>query len=178
MQGAFAVAVPALALSRGVPAIGGVLIGTLSIGGIAGALIYGGGRWRADASMRLLGLLCVMGLGATLLIFLPALPVVGIGLAVVELALNPSFTTMSLLVDRHSSARAAEAFGWMSTAVGGGTAAGSATAGALAQHLGLPPSFLAPAIAAYCALLLAAVMQGRLRRDPALSVVASTTAHA
>jgi MFS family permease len=68
--------------------------------------------------------------------------------------LNPAFATTSLLIDRHGGSRGAEAFGWMSTAVGGGTAAGNAIAGALAQRNGFPPAFFAAAVAAYAALLI------------------------
>jgi MFS family permease len=172
--GALQVATPALALSRGVPALGGVLIAALSVGGVTGALIYGARRWSADPSVRLLSLLCVVGVAATLLIVGPPLPVVGLGLALVGLALNPVFTTASLLVDRHSGPRAAESFGWMSTAVGGGTALGSAAAGALAQDAGILSAFLAAAVAAYVAVIVAALARGRLGRVPADRRMSST----
>ena len=81
--GALQVATPALALSRGAPALAGVLIATLSVGGITGALVYGGRRWTSDPAVRLLSLLCVIGIGATLLAIGPPLPVVGVGLALV-----------------------------------------------------------------------------------------------
>ena len=162
--GALQVATPALAIARGIPAVSGVLIAALSVGGIAGALLYGARRWAADPSRRLLALLCFVGIAATPIVVLPQLVIVGVLLAFVGLAVNPSFTTISLLVDRHGSSRAAEAFGWMSTAVGGGTAVGNAAAGALAQHEGLNAAFLAAALAAYAAVLVAVVMQGRLRQ--------------
>jgi len=161
--GALQVATPALALARGVPALAGVLIAALSVGGIVGALVYGGRRWRGDPGGRLLGLLCVLGIAATPLAAVPPLLIVGALLAFVGLALNPSLTTTSLLVARYSPTRSAEAFGWMSTAIGGGTAAGNAAAGALAQHNGFSTAFLAAAIAAYGAVLVAAVARRRLR---------------
>jgi MFS family permease len=166
--GALQVATPALALTRGVPALAGVLIAALSVGGTIGALLYGGRRWRVDPSGRLLGLLCLVGIAATPLAALPPLIVVGALLAFVGLAMNPALTTTSLLVDRHSETRSAEAFGWISTAIGGGTAAGSATAGALAQHNGFATAFLAAAIAAYGAVFVAAMARGQLSRDPVL----------
>jgi MFS family permease len=165
--GSLQVATPALALARGAPALAGVLIAALSVGGITGALIYGGRRWTADPSVRLLGLLCIIGIAATLLALGPPLPVVGAGLALVGVGLNPVFTTASLLIDRHSGPRAAESFGWMSTAVGGGTALGSAAAGALAQFAGVRAGFVAAAIAAYVAVVIAALARRRLGRMPA-----------
>jgi MFS family permease len=163
--GALEVATPALALARGVPALAGVLIAALSVGGIVGALLYGGWHWRVDPSGRLLGLLCLLGIAATPLAAVPPLAVVGALLAFVGLAMNPALTTTSLLVDRHGESRSAEAFGWISTAIGGGTAVGSATAGALAQHSGFSTAFLAAALPAYGAVLVAAMARGRLRRE-------------
>jgi MFS family permease len=172
--GSLQVATPALALSRGAPALGGVLLAALSVGGITGALIYGARRWTADPSLRLLSLLCIIGIAATVLVLGPPLPLVGVGLALVGVGLNPVFTTASLLIDRHSGPRAAESFGWMSTAVGGGTAAGSAAAGALAQSAGVRSAFLAAAIAAYVAVIIAALARGRLGRTPADRKMSST----
>jgi MFS family permease len=152
--GVFQVAAPSLAIARGVPAVGGVLIAAVSVGGITGAVLYGGIRWRADPARRLILLLGLLAIATTALLAVLPLAVVGALLALGGLALNPSFATTSLLIDRHGGSRGAEAFGWMSTAVGGGTAAGNAIAGALAQHNGFPPAFFAAAVAAYAAVLL------------------------
>ncbi len=164
--GAMQVAAPALAIARGAPALGGVLIAALSVGAIVGALLYAGRRWNRDPSIRLLALLCVVAIAATPLALAPPLVAVGVLLALVGFALNPVFTTTSLLIDRHSRHRTAEAFGWMSTAAGGGTAAGNALAGVLAQHNGVSTAFLSAAIAAYAAVLVAALARRRLGRTP------------
>jgi MFS family permease len=160
--GVFQVAAPSLALARGVPALGGVLIAAVSVGGISGALLYGGVRWRADPARRLILLLGLLALATTPLAAVLPLAVVGALLALGGLALNPAFATTSLLIDRHGGARGAEAFGWMSTAVGGGTAAGNAVAGALAQRNGFPPAFFGAAVAAYLAVVLTLVTLRRL----------------
>jgi MFS family permease len=152
--GVFQVAAPSLAIARGVPAVGGVLIAAVSVGGITGAVLYGGIRWRADPATRLILLLGLLAVATTALAAVLPLVVVGALLALGGLALNPSFATTSLLVDRHGGSRGAEAFGWMSTAGGSGTAAGNAVAGALAQHNGFPPAFFAAAVAAYVAVLI------------------------
>ncbi|HVC04503.1 MAG TPA: hypothetical protein VND88_07485 [Candidatus Acidoferrales bacterium] len=62
----------------------------------------------------------------------------------------------------------------MSTAVGGGTALGSAAAGALAQGSGVLSAFLAAAGAAYVAALIAAIARGRLARVPSDRRMSST----
>lgn len=154
MLGVFQVAAPSLAIARGLPAIGGVLIAAVSVGGISGAVLYGAIRWRADPATRLILLLALLAVATTALLAVLPLAAVGALLAVGGLALNPAFATTSLLIDRHGGARGAEAFGWMSTAGGGGTAAGNAVAGALAQHNGFPPAFFAAAVAAYAAVLI------------------------
>jgi MFS family permease len=152
--GVFQVASPSLAIARGVPALGGILIAAVSVGGITGALLYGGVRWRADPLARLILLLGLLAVATTALVAGLPLAVVGLLLAIGGLALNPAFATTSLLIDRHGGSRGAEAFGWMSTAVGGGTAAGNAVAGALAQRNGFPPAFFAATVAAYAALVI------------------------
>ena len=160
--GVFQVAAPSLALARGVPALGGVLIAAVSVGGISGALLYGGVRWRADPARRLILLLGLLAVATTPLAAVLPLAVVGALLALGGLALNPAFATTSLLIDRHGGSRGAEAFGWMSTAVGAGTAAGNAVGGALAQRNGFPPAFFAAAVAGYLAVILTLVTLRRL----------------
>jgi hypothetical protein len=88
----------------------------------------------------------------------PGLIVLGAVLALVGLPLNPSLTTISLLVDSHvSPASAAEAFGWLSTGIAGGTGLSSALAGAV-SHPGDPrPAFVVATIAAASATVLVAL---------------------
>jgi predicted MFS family arabinose efflux permease len=81
--------------------------------------------------------------------------------------LNPALTTMSLLVDDHTPRRAAEAFGWLSTATAAGAGAGSAIAGVLAQHHGSASAFLTATIAAAAATLLTALTRTILQRPTA-----------
>ena len=66
--GALEVAVPVLTTAHGSPAAAGLLIAALSLGGIAGAVVYGKARWRADPAVRLLLLLAVMTLWLILLV--------------------------------------------------------------------------------------------------------------
>jgi MFS family permease len=154
MLGVFQVAAPSLAIARGLPAIGGVLIAAVSVGGISGAVLYGAIRWKADPATRLILLVVLLAVATTALLAVLPLVAVGLLLAVGGLALNPAFATTSLLIDRQGGSRGAEAFGWMSTAGGSGTAAGNAVAGALAQHNGFPPAFFAATVAAYAAVLI------------------------
>lgn len=131
--GALEVAAPRLASAHHAPAAGGLLIASLSVGGILGAVIYGSRRWRARPQARLLGLLALLTAALALMIAGHGLLVVGALLLLGGIALNPVLTTFSLLIDQHVCARTAgEAFGWLSTALVAGTGAASAIAAAVA----------------------------------------------
>ena len=161
--GAIEVGVPTFAAAHHSPAASGLLIAILSIGGIVGAAIYGGRRWKLAPIGRLLVLLGALTVAAAIATAASALIVLGAVLALVGLPLNPSLTTISLLVDSHVSASsAAEAFGWLSTGIAGGTGLSSALAGAV-SHPGDPrPAFVVAAVAAACATLLAALARRTL----------------
>ena len=77
-------------------------------------------------------------------------------------AINPLVTTVALVVEDHSGAAAAEAFGWQSTSLALGAAAGNALSGPLAQYHGASAAFAAGAIAAVWAVVLAFFARSRL----------------
>ena len=163
--GGVQVGVPTFASAHHAPAASGVLIAVLSIGGIAGAAIYGGGRWRRAPSPRLLGLLAALSVAVAITVAAESLAVLGAALALAGLVLNPSLTTISLHVDWHvSRASAAEAFGWLSTGIATGTGAANAIAGVL-SHPGDPrPAFVVATVAAVAATLLVGAFQRTLAR--------------
>jgi hypothetical protein len=166
--GGIQVGVPTFATAHHSPAASGLLIAVLSIGGIAGATIYGGRRWHLTPTGRLLGLLAALSVAAVLSVAAPTLVVLGLVLVLAGLPLNPSLTTISLLVDTHvSQASATEAFGWLSTGIAGGTGAASAIAGAV-SHPGHPrPAFVVAAVAAVSATVLVAAVRRTLAAGPA-----------
>jgi len=161
--GGLQVGVPTFASAHGAPAASGVLIALLSIGGIAGATIYGGRRWSRPPAGRLLALLAALSVAMVLSVAAPSLAVLGVALALAGLPLNPSLTTISLLVDTHvSAASATEAFGWLSTGIAGGTGAASAIAGAVSHPSEPRPAFVVAAVAAVAAMLLVASVRRTL----------------
>lgn len=166
--GAVEVGVPTSATAHHAPAATGLLIAVLSIGGIASAAFYGGRRWRLAPAGRLLVLLAALSVAVTLTIVDPGLVVLGAMLALVGLPLNPSLTTISVLVDAHvAPTSVAEAFGWLSSGLAGGTGAASAVAGAV-SHPGEPrPAFIVAAVAAVSAALLVAIARSTLARPTA-----------
>jgi predicted MFS family arabinose efflux permease len=167
--GAVEIGIPTLAIAHGAPALAGVLIAVLSVGGVIGALLYGARRWVAGPAARLLWLLAAVAGSVALMITTSSLPVIGLLLAVEGLAINPALTTLSLLVDSETPGpTASEAFGWLSTGISAGGGAGAAIAGALVHHgRDARSAFIAAAIAAAAATALALVAGRAARRRAA-----------
>ncbi|GAA4978341.1 putative MFS family arabinose efflux permease [Nonomuraea thailandensis] len=159
--GALQVGLPALAAARGVPAATGLLVAALSLGGIAGAIAYGARSWRSPAQVRLVGLMLLLGLALAPLVPAGPLPVFCVVLFAGGLVLNPALTTSSLLVDEYAPTAQAEAFGWISTGLGIGGAAGSAVAGVVGERFGHGAPFLAGTAFALAGGALAALLLRR-----------------
>ncbi|GAA4723133.1 MFS transporter [Phytohabitans rumicis] len=152
--GALEVGLPALASERGAPAASGALVAALSLGGIAGAIGYGVPRWTVRPAARLVALLAAMAGALALVAVLGPLAAIGVALFLAGIALNPALTTASLLVDELTTAQA-EAFGWLSTAIGVGGAAAGALAGVVGQRAGAAGALALPALFAIAGALLA-----------------------
>lgn len=166
--GAVEVGVPTFATAHHAPAATGLLIAILSIGGIAGAALYGTRRWDLAPTSRLLVLLAALTVTVAITIPAAGLIVLGVALAAVGLPLNPSLTTISVLVDSHvAPTSAAEAFGWLSSGMAGGTGAASAIAGSVSRPGHARPAFIVAAIAALTATLLVATARRTLAASPA-----------
>jgi predicted MFS family arabinose efflux permease len=163
--GGLEVAAPALALVHHRPAASGLLIAALSIGGIAGAALYASRRWTSTQTLRLIVLLAWVTVAIGFAGVADTLVAAGVLMLAAGLAINPALTTISVLIDRHiAGVAAAEAFGWLSTGLAGGTGAASAIAGAVTRHGGSArPAFAVAAIAAGCAAGAAAIALRRLR---------------
>src|SRR5215210_4177161 len=135
------------------------LFAVTSVGGIAGALVYGAREWLSAPRSRLALLLGLSAAGFALLVPIESLVVAGAVLLVLGSVLTPVLTTLILLLDRASSRFLAEAFGWSSTSSAIGSGVGAALTGALAQRHGAGPAFAAAA--AGCALALVVAIAGR-----------------
>jgi predicted MFS family arabinose efflux permease len=161
--------IPALATERGAPAVSGLLLGVMSVGGILGATAYAARRWPGPASSRLARLLAIYALAVLPLIATPSFAVIWLPLLLAGAALNPVVTTVALLVEDHAGAAAAEAFGWQSTSLALGAAGGNALSGPLAQAHGASAAFAACAIAAAVAVALATLSRAKLATGQAAS---------
>jgi predicted MFS family arabinose efflux permease len=158
--GAFEIGVPALATSEGHPSAAGFLLALTSVGGIAGALVYGGRRWLSSPRTRLIVLLALCALGYGLLVPSEGLVLAGALLLALGVALNPTLTTLIVLLDLASPRFAAEAFGWSSTSNAIGSGVGAAVTGLLAQNHGAGPAFAFAAAGCVLAVLVAVAAAG------------------
>lgn len=136
--GAVEVALPGIAVHAGSRAASGVLLGLWSIGSLVGGLVYGSRPWRARLSLRYPALLALVCLTTLPLIFVGTLAA-AIPLSLLSgIAFAPTLTCQYTLVGAIAvRSSATVAFAWMSTALVGGIAVGSAAAGPLVQHGGI-----------------------------------------
>jgi MFS family permease len=163
--GGIQVGAPAVATAHHTPYAAGLLLAAVSVGGIIGAALYTVAGWRADPATRLLVLVASLTVAVALGTLVHGLVLLGAVLLLVGLPLNPVFSTLSVLVDRHVPARAAgEAFGYLSTGMASGTGIASALAAALAQdrHDGRV-AFIVCAVAGVLATALVAAASRSLR---------------
>ncbi|GGM65644.1 MFS transporter [Longimycelium tulufanense] len=141
------VAVPAFARDAGYPSIvGGLLLSGWSLSSVAFGVLYGMRPWPRPVHLRLPVLLGVF----SILLLLPAIPtsLAGLtaGLVVVGALITPQSTTHSISIELVAPpSMAAEAFGWVLTAVTLGLAAGQSVSGVIVESHGTSAAFLAAA---------------------------------
>ncbi|RZQ61581.1 MFS transporter [Amycolatopsis suaedae] len=138
------VAVPAAATASGAPVLGGILLSAWSVTSVAFGVAYSMRPWPKAINLRLPVLLG----GFSVLVAVLALPGQLWGMAVAMLVagalIAPQATTHSATIELVAPAgTAAEAFGWLITAVTLGLAGGQSVSGYLVEHGGPGLSFLA-----------------------------------
>lgn len=148
---------------RGLGAASGPVLALQAAGSCAAGLLYGTLRARSLTS-------CLLALaGAMALPWAAAstgsLPLLAGALLLAGAATAPAMVTaMSLVHARTPAGRLNEGMTLAVTAILGGIAAGSATAGLVVDRLGTTTAYALPAAAALCALLLARATGGSIRR--------------
>jgi MFS family permease len=163
--GAIEVGLPSLALHAGSRPSSGLLLALWSVGSMTGGLWYGSRSWRAPLSTRyqgllLAGVLCTApliaartipeGLACSLLAGLTTAPVFACQYALIGRAVTPGIET--------------EAFTWVSAALIGGLAAGSALGGAAIESVGVSGPFALACAATGLAALSAVRMRVRVEQ--------------
>lgn len=153
MFGAVEVVTVALADDQGVPVAAGAVLAAYALGSLVAGLAYGAVTWRGPARRRFaVGAVC---LGLTTLPAVLATSVVALGvvLVVAGCAISPTLIAGNALVrDVVAPTRLTEGLTWLSTALGGGVAAGAAVGGQWVDTAGpgsalaLPPLFAVTAV--------------------------------
>jgi MFS family permease len=176
--GAVEVAVTATAEHLSRDAAAGPLLGVWGLGSLLGGILttrLGGGAHTAAGLTWMLAALAAghlaLAVAAGSLIALAAV------LLVAGAAIAPTYAAVYAMVERVAPAgTATEAFAWLATAAAGGSAAGAALAGALAEHSGATVTFLLAAAAGAVALLAAALRGNTLSPAARPARVAAATA--
>jgi MFS family permease len=162
--GAIEVGLPSLALHAGSRPASGLLLAMWSLGSMIGGLWYGARAWSSPITSRYrLLFLCAVAFSAPL-IAARTIPEGVIGALLAGLTIAPVFSCQYSLVGRAVTAGAGtEAFTWVSAALVGGLAVGSAIAGALIASAGVSAQF----VFSCCATAVAALLALRAREPVA-----------
>jgi MFS family permease len=142
--GATEVTMTAFAADHGSRAAAGALMAAWATGSGVGGLAYGGREHTSAPGPRWVRLAAVFPLCSVPLLFAPSIAVMAPLAVIAGLCLAPYMAAVNQLVgDVAPPGAVTEAFSWPITAIGLGAAAGSATAGAIAQGWGWRPGFAA-----------------------------------
>jgi predicted MFS family arabinose efflux permease len=149
--GAIEVGVPAATSAAGVPHAAGPLLALWGLGSLIGGLVAAHRPAPADGARRARWLLALLAL-LDLPLALSGAPVaLGAFLLLAGTAIAPAFACLFALVEELApTGTVTEAYGWLSTGITAGLAAGAAVAGLLAQDAGAAAA-LAIAVAASAA---------------------------
>jgi MFS family permease len=161
------VAVPAAATRAGHVTVGGLLLSLWSVSSVGFGVAYSLRPWPRAMRSRPPVLLALFGASAALLAVPSTLWGLALAMLVAGALVTPQATTHSAAIEAVApEGTAAEAFGWVLTAITLGLAAGQSTSGYLVERSGPAGAFLT---AAACALTVACVvwlLRGTLRPRP------------
>ncbi len=164
--GATEVGLPSLALHAGSRPASGLLLAMWSVGSMMGGLWYGSRVWRSPLAMRYRLLLILAVLCTAPLILARSIAAGVVCSLIAGVAIAPMFSCQYALVGRTVTAGSeTEAFTWISAALIGGVAAGSAVGGAVIAPGGVSAPFVVSCAATTIAAVLALRVAGsRLTR--------------
>jgi hypothetical protein len=146
VNGAAAIAAPAIAIAAGHPAVAGLLVAAATLGALGGGLLLM--RHPAVPTTSLLVAGSAVEIVGAILVSVPApLGVTAVGLVLLGAGFAPALASAAVTISARAAGRA-ESFGWQSTALGIGEASGSAVAGQLVRfgaHLTAVPAIMCAA---------------------------------
>ena len=163
--GAIEVGLPSLALHAGSRPASGLLLAMWSLGSMAGGLWYGARAWRSPLARRYRILLVLAVLCTAPLIAARSIPAGVVCSLLAGVTIAPVFSCQYALVGRSvSPGSETEAFTWISAALIGGLAAGSALGGVVIALGGVSAPFVVSCLATTMAALLAVGFRAPIRR--------------
>ena len=166
--GALDVALPAFARDHGSGAAAGVLLSVLAAGIGTGSFVAGLRPWSAPPGRRYPALCLLAAAGLAPLAAAPGLAVMIVLAFVAGVCFAPVSTCQIAPIDDVAPAgRTAEAFTWLGTLYGAGSAAGAALAGQLVTAADPHAAMAAACAAAAAAWVVATVRGGTLAAPPA-----------
>jgi MFS family permease len=163
--GAIEVGLPSLALHAGSRPASGLLLALWSIGSMAGGLWYGARAWSSPLARRYRLLLATAVLCTAPLIAARSIAAGVVCSLLAGVTIAPVFSCQYALVGRTvTPGSETEAFTWVSAALIGGLAAGSAIGGAVIGPGGVSAPFVVACLATLLAALLAAGFRAPARQ--------------
>ncbi|MDV5144535.1 MFS transporter [Streptomyces sp. SBC-4] len=164
--GSITVASVSYADDLGTPSVYGWLMAALGLGALLGGVVYGARTWAGAPEKRLRVLVLLLALCYLPLTLTPG-PVAMTGLSVLSgVFLAPVLACAFIVVDRHAPAgTVTEAFSWLVTTFGVGSALGSAVAGPAVELAGTVTGFAVAGAGGLIALLVL-LATGRVLHAP------------
>ncbi|MFG2146599.1 MFS transporter [Streptomyces sp. NPDC048696] len=164
--GAIIVAASAYADDHGRDAIYGWLMAANGLGALLGGLVYGARQWSGTPEKRLKSLVALLAVGYLPLMLVPGVPAMAALATLSGVFLAPCIACAFIVVDRHAPrGTVTEAFSWLVTAFGVGTALGTAVAGPAVELGGTAASFAVAGAGGAAALLVLLATQRVLAAD-------------
>ncbi|MGW8555911.1 MFS transporter [Streptomyces tubercidicus] len=172
-MGSIAVAAVAYADEHGGGMVSSALLSALGVGALAGGLVYGAREWPGRPESRLRLLVGLLALGYLPLVLVPG--VVGMT-ALTGVFLAPALACAFVVVDRHApKGTVTEAFSWLVTTFGVGSAVGASVVGPAVESGGAVAGF-AVAGAGGLAALVVLLSTKRFLGDPVWRTPGGATA--
>jgi MFS family permease len=158
------VAVPASATEAGSPSFGGLLLSAWSLSSVAFGVGYSLRPWPRRMGLRLPALLGAFGALVALLAWPSSLWGLALMMLLAGALITPQSTAHSSAIELVAPAgTAAEAFGWVLTAVTLGLAAGQSISGYVVEHAGPSAAFLAASVAGLVLAVVVWLLRGTVR---------------
>ncbi|MCR6481379.1 MFS transporter [Amycolatopsis sp. OK19-0408] len=158
------VAVPASATEAGHASVGGLLLSAWSLSSVAFGVAYSLRPWPRRLGLRLPALLGAFGALVALLAWPSSLWGLALMMLLAGALITPQSTAHSSTIEVVAPAgTAAEAFGWVLTAVTLGLAVGQSVSGYVVEHAGPSAAFLAASVAGLALAALVWALRGTVR---------------